>query len=204
MWDLQQIVKKFTPNKKPIFIVSGLPRSGTSMMMKMFEAGGISPFIDHVRLPDEDNPKGYYELERVKQLAKDNKWMHEAKGKVVKVISMLLYHLPSMYEYKVVFMQRNMDEILASQTAMLVRNGKNNSVISDEELAEKFSRHLKDIKAWLKQQQNIEVLYVSYNELLDDPHKNVIKISNFSNQLLDDEKMIEVIDARLHRQRRGL
>ena len=173
-------------------------------MMKMLENCGIEPFIDNIRIPDEDNPKGYYELERVKQLEKDNSWLHKAQGKVVKVISMLLYHLPPGYEYKVIFMQRNMDEVLASQAAMLLRKGKNNNGISDEELSVNFARHLKSIETWLKQQSNIKVLYISYNELLKSPHKNVIKINNFMNHLLNDAKMLEIIDPGLYRQRREI
>src|SRR5687768_1736541 len=106
-----------------ITVVSGLPRSGTSMMMKMLEAGGLEPVVDHVRKPDEDNPKGYYEFERVKALENDREWLPEAKGKFVKVISMLLRHLPADHRFKVIFMQRNMPEVLASQKKMLVRRG---------------------------------------------------------------------------------
>lgn len=199
---LQRILKKFKVDKNTIYIVSGLPRSGTSMMMKMLENCGIDPFIDNIRIPDEDNPKGYYELERVKQLAKDNSWMHEAKGKVVKVISMLLYYLPSTYEYKVIFMQRNMDEILASQAAMLIRRGKKNNDISNEEFSAKFVKHLKSIETWLKKQSNIQVLYISYNELLEHPNENIIKINSFMDSCLNDMKMLEIIDTNLYRQRR--
>ncbi len=198
---LKKILNKFKNGKDTIYIVSGLPRSGTSMMMKMLEAGGIKPFVDNIRVPDEDNPKGYYELERVKQLAKDSSWMHEAKGSVVKVISMLLYDLPSMYKYKVIFMQRNMDEILASQATMLERRGKKNNDIPDEELAKKFDLHLKDVKAWMKGQPNIEVIYMNYNELLEDPRESVNQINFFMNQLLDDAKMPQIIDTSLYRQR---
>ncbi len=199
---LQHILNKIRIGKNTINIVSGLPRSGTSMMMRMIEAGGIEPFIDNIRIPDDDNPKGYYELERVKQLERDHTWLHEARGKVVKVISMLLYYLPSKYEYKIIFMQRNMDEILASQAAMLLRKGKQGKDISDEELSVKFIKHLKNIETWLKQQSNIEVLYISYNEILKHPHENVIKINNFMNHRLDDIKMLEVIDNNLYRMRR--
>jgi len=201
---LQHILKKIKGDKNKIYIVSGLPRSGTSMMMKMIETGGITPFIDNIRIPDEDNPRGYYEFERVKQLAKDNSWLREAQGKVVKVISMLLQHLPPSYEYKVIFMHRNMDEVLASQEAMLLRKGKKSSDISDEELAATFTRHLKNIEAWLKQQSNIKVLYINYNELLKNPHENVIKINNFMNHRLNDVKMLKIIDPDLYRQRREL
>src|SRR5437899_574640 len=115
-----------------VTIVSGLPRSGTSMMMKMLEAGGMEPLTDHVRTADEDNPKGYYEFERVKDLEKDQTWLEDAKGRYVKVISMLLKHLPAGYTYKVIFMRRTMEEILASQRKMLVRRGESPDRVADE------------------------------------------------------------------------
>lgn len=120
--------------KKPdhVVVVSGLPRSGTSMMMKMLEVGGLSPLIDGEREADEDNPKGYYEFERVKQLPKgDYGWLEDARGRVVKVISGLLVHLPPTHDYRVVFMRRAMPEILASQRKMLVRRGENPEQVSD-------------------------------------------------------------------------
>jgi hypothetical protein len=107
-----------------IVVVSGLPRSGTSMMMKMLEAGGIPVLTDYEREADEDNPKGYFEFERVKNLKDgDDAWLPQAKGKVVKVIAALLTDLPSSYEYEVIFMRRAMPEILASQRQMLIRRG---------------------------------------------------------------------------------
>ena len=125
-----------------ITIVSGLPRSGTSMMMKMLEAGGMQVLTDHIRTADEDNPKGYYEFERVKQIEHDQAWLPDAQGKVVKMISALLKHLPSSYTYKVIFMRRNIDEILASQKQMLIRRGEPTDVVSDEKLTELFDRHI--------------------------------------------------------------
>src|SRR5262245_30589474 len=106
-----------------VTIVSGLPRSGTSMMMKMLEAGGLDPVTDNIRTADEDNPKGYYELEKVMELKNDKSWVPDAKGKVIKVISALLQDLPGDHAYRVVFMQRNMHEVLASQRQMLIRRG---------------------------------------------------------------------------------
>ena len=115
--------KEKTLDSNTIAIVSGLPRSGTSMLMKMLEAGGLKPLTDRVRAADEDNPKGYYEFERVKRLEKDKEWLPEARGRAVKIISMLLKHLPPGFSYKILFMLRSMDEVLASQTQMLVGGG---------------------------------------------------------------------------------
>jgi len=196
------LLRKFGVSRKSVYIVSGLPRSGTSMMMKMLETGGIPAFIDNIRVPDEDNPKGYYEYERVKQLAKDSAWISEACGKAVKIISMLLVHLPPGFEYKVIFMQRNMNEILASQAAMLARTGKTEIQISDENLALKFESHLEEVKNWIAQQQNIDVLYINYNALLISPYKEIQKINTFFNHILDEGKMLEIIDPTLYRQRK--
>src|SRR5262245_12295550 len=106
-----------------ITIVSGLPRSGTSMMMSMLEAGGLGALTDGIRAADEDNPKGYYEFERVKKIKQDTAWLADAKGRVVKMISQLLLDLPAAYQYRIIFMRRNIDEILASQKQMMVRRG---------------------------------------------------------------------------------
>ena len=121
--------------QEPITIVSGLPRSGTSMMMKMLEAGGMPVLTDSWRSADEDNPKGYYEFERVKQIKTDQAWLPQAQGKVVKMISELLQYLPPIYCYRVIFMRRKLEETLASQRQMLQRRGEPAPVVSDESLA---------------------------------------------------------------------
>ncbi len=185
-----------------VVIVSGLPRSGTSMMMKMLDAGGIPPFTDHIRAPDEDNPKGYYEFERVKKLPEgDHAWLNEAKGKAVKVISALLEHLPAEYQYKILFMRRNMDEILASQRQMLIRSGKPTDKVSDEKMAELYRKHLAKVEAWLHEQPNMSVLYVDYNAMLKDARPHLEQINRFLGNCLDTEKMAQVIDPNLYRQR---
>jgi len=129
-------------NKKIITIVSGLPRSGTSMMMKMLEAGGMEILKDEIRKADEDNPAGYYEFEKVKELKKDVSWLENAKGKSVKIISSLLEHLPEKYTYKIIFMHRNMEEILNSQRQMLFRRGEATNEVSDEKMGKMFLKHL--------------------------------------------------------------
>src|SRR2546428_1479705 len=106
-----------------ITIVSGLPRSGTSMMMRMLDAGGLPVLVDNIRKADDDNPYGYYEFEPVKRLSSDSSWLREARGKAFKMVYALLYELPKDYDYRVIVMQRKMDEIIASQRAMLCRQG---------------------------------------------------------------------------------
>jgi LPS sulfotransferase NodH len=196
--------KLLEPTSKPaIIIVSGLPRSGTSMMMKMLEAGGIPPLTDEIRTADKDNPRGYYEFERVKKLDEgDVAWLDQAGGKAVKVISALLKHLPSGYTYKVIFMQRSMAEILASQRQMLIRRGEPTDTISDEKMTGLFSKHLGQVQTWIAEQPNVDVLYVSYNEILEDPTGNVEKINQFLGNTLDQEKMAGVVDEGLYRQRK--
>lgn len=194
--------KNNVQKSESIVVVSGLPRSGTSMMMKTLEAGGLETFIDNIRVADDDNPKGYYELERVKQLDKgDTEWLPEAQGKVVKVISALLKHLPSDHQYKVVFMHRNMDEILASQKKMLINRGEDPNKASDEELTELFKKHKASVANWLHTQPNVDVLDIHYSQFLADPQQDVQRINAFLGGQLNVEKMAEVADPQLYRNR---
>jgi hypothetical protein len=187
---------------EPIIIVSGLPRSGTSMAMKMLEAGGMELVVDNVRTADEDNPKGYYEFERVKKLDNgDTAWLEEAQGKTVKVISALLKYLPQGYTYKVIFMRRKMEEILASQRQMLIRRGEPTDAASDEELMELFAKHLAQVQAWVDEQPNVDVLYVSYNEVMENPLQQVVRVNHFLGDTLDVDNMVAVVDQVLYRQR---
>ena len=194
-----------TPNTSDpiITVVSGLPRSGTSMMMKMLEAGGIPPVTDNLRTADEDNPKGYYEFERVKQLTKgDIEWLADAPGKVVKVIAALLPYLPATYRYRVVFMQRDMTEVLASQRQMLIRRGEDPNKIPDEIISKLFEKHLRQVNEWVAQQSNVERLDVNYNEMLKNPAPFIAQINAFLGGNLDIAQMAQVVDPSLHRQRK--
>ena len=186
-----------------VTIVSGLPRSGTSMMMKLLEAGGLPPLTDNLRTADEDNPKGYYEFERVKQLPKgDVAWLPDAQGKVVKVIAALLPYLPGGYHYRVVFIQRAMPEVLASQKQMLIRRSEDPNKIPDDVLAKLFEKHLKQVNDWVSQQPNVERLDVNYNEMLKNPQPFIAQIDAFLGHQLDKAKMAAVVDPSLHRQRK--
>jgi hypothetical protein len=187
--------------KDVITIVSGLPRSGTSLMMQVLEAGGLPILTDDIREADSDNPKGYYEFERVKQVAQDHAWLKDARGKGVKMVSALLLDLPNTFTYRVVFMRRKMDEVLASQKTMLQRSGKPPDAISDEKMAALFRKHLSQVEKWLSEQPNVQVLYVSYNEMIADPIKEIERIGQFLGNELDTDKMISVIDRTLYRQR---
>jgi len=189
-------------DEEKITVVSGLPRSGTSMMMKMLEAGGIPVLTDRLRLADEDNPQGYYELERVKQLEHDKAWLEEAQGKVVKVIAALLKHLPPDYAYQIVFMRRGIDEVLASQRQMLVRRGEPTDTLTDERMGELFRRHVAQVRTWITEQPNIQVLEVDYSEVLANPLGEAGRINQFLGSMLDVESMAEVVNPDLYRQRR--
>lgn len=184
-----------------IIIVSGLPRSGTSMMMKVLEAGGVDIVTDNIRVADEDNPKGYYELEPVKALKEgDDDWITDAPGKAVKVISSLLEHLPSTYQYKIVFMRREIAEILASQKQMLIRRGET-SEGDDSQMAEMFQEHLKRVRVWLANQPNMEVLYVDYNALMGNPDPEIKAVAEFLGLTKNLNAMLAVPDNKLYRQK---
>jgi hypothetical protein len=197
--------RKVAKNGQPesIVIVTGLPRSGTSMMMKMLEAGGLPILTDNLREADIDNPKGYYEFERVKQLNKgDHAWLNDAQGKVVKVISALLEHLPSNYTYKVIFMHRQMEEILASQKKMLVHREESTDKVSDEELTALFEKHKTKVIGWLRTQPNISLLEIHYNKLLQEPQPHLHQINQFLANSLNLQSMGPVIDANLYREKK--
>ncbi len=196
--DLQST--KESGNNDVIVVVSGLPRSGTSMMMKMLEAGGIEPLSDNIRTSDDDNPKGYYEFERVKRLKTDKEWIPLAKGKAVKVISMLLQELPSTNSYKVIFMHRHMEEILASQQQMLINRNKPADDKSQARMAALYRKHLRGIESWLEGQPNFDVLYLHYHEVLGNPQKYCAMINEFLGKGLDATRAGEIVDKKLYRQ----
>jgi hypothetical protein len=190
-------------SKEYTVVVSGLPRSGTSMMMKMLEAGGHMILTDNIRQADANNPNGYYEFERVKKLKEgDFEWLSDSKGKVVKIVTGLIMQLPLDHNYKVIFMQRAMGEILSSQKKMLGRLGKEDDKVADEKMARIYQEHLKQVKAWLTKQQNIEVLYVNYNTMLDDPLASLKQVNEFLGGDMDVNAMAGVINKELYRERK--
>ena len=189
------------PVNKKIVVVSGLPRSGTSMMMKMLAEGGLDSVVDNLREADEDNPNGYFEIEDVKAL-KDgqSKWIYDARGKVVKVISYLLEFLPSDLTYDVIFMEREIHEVLASQKKMLQRRNET-STITDAEMEKQYREHLKAVKYWLPRQPNMRVTYVKYNEMVKSPETLAPAIVNFLELPLNAEAMKAVPNPSLYRNR---
>lgn len=189
-------------NIETITIVSGLPRSGTSMMMTMLEAGGMKILTDNIRKPNEDNPRGYYEFAKVKSLEKDSSWIEDARGKTVKVISSLLEQLPEKENYKIIFMQRKIEEILSSQKQMLIRRGETTDNVSDEDMKRMYLKHLKKIEEWLSTQLNIDVIYIHYNDILEYPARHSVIINQFLGNMLNTDSMKMVVDKTLYHQRR--
>jgi hypothetical protein len=187
---------------EPITIVSGLPRSGTSMMMQILAAGGMPVLTDDLRPPDEDNPRGYFEFERVKQVKEDASWLPEAQGKAVKMVYRLLYDLPDGFEYRVIFMTRKLEEVIQSQDEMLQRHGKQDSRLSEEQLRDIYERQLSEAKRWLADHRNYEVLYVDYLDVVENPTRMIDDINTFLGGRLDREAMLTVPDAALYRNRR--
>lgn len=187
----------------PVYIVSGLPRSGTSMMMQMLEAGGLPVLADFLREADDDNPRGYYEFEPVKKTRDDPSWLDDAAGKVVKMVYLLLYDLPADHHYKVVFMRRPLGEVLASQRAMLERTGNTGASLTDAQLTAAYEKEIEKIDAWLAQQPNFDVIDIAYPEAVSDPAKVAGKLNAFAAGALDEAAMVEAVKPELHRQKQS-
>jgi len=201
-----ELIKKIMGNNyksKEIIVVSGLPRSGTSVLMRMIEAGGIKVLTDGGRIADNDNPRGYYEYEPVKQLKEGEfTWLSKAEGKAVKIISALLTYLPEDYSYRIIFTQRSFPEVLASQREMLINRGEDPDKIDDTDMTRTFERHLAQVMNWLKNQNNFSTLYIDYNKVITDPASNSQQINTFLGGSLDVEKMIATVEPDLYRQRK--
>jgi len=186
-----------------IYIVSGLPRSGTSMMMQMLEKGGLEIFTDKVRENDENNPKGYYEHEAVKSLVRNKNWVGGAIEKGLKVIGQLLPHLPNQFNYKVIYMQRDLHEIVRSQESMLIRLGKKSKPTETypTKLFNAYKKTLKQNKEWASTAQNVEIMYVEYADVIQSPFEFALKINDFLDFKLLPELMATAVDPKLYREK---
>jgi hypothetical protein len=185
-----------------IIIVSGLPRSGTSLMMQMLENGGVEVVTDNIRTADTDNPRGYYELEKVKRIKQETSWLPLMRGKAFKMVSQLLYDLPRGETYRIVFMERDLDEMLASQQLMLNRLGKRSA--PREQMKQSYALHLERLHEWLRKQPHIAVLRVSYNDLVEQPAAQAERVSVFLGGRPDVEKMAKMFDPSLYRNRKAI
>ncbi len=192
---------------KTFILVSGLPRSGTSVMMQMLEAGGIAPLTDRERAADVDNPKGYYEWEPIKQIAKKPELLDEEglEGRALKCISMLLSHLPSKHDYKVVFMTRPIEEVVASQAKMVTRLGKKGAELDEEQLERGLTAHRNETRSWLKNAPHMDFIEIDYPALIQDPAAAVARLVEFlgAERLPASEKMAAAVDASLYRRKRA-
>ncbi len=186
-----------------VSIVSGLPRSGTSVMMQMLQAGGMPIITDRLRVADQDNLEGYYELEAVKRTSRDPSWVKDAPGNAVKVIYMLLNQLPREYTYRVVFMRRELKEVVRSQEAMLQRRQEQGAEVPATALEGIFQRHLEKVDAWLARQPNFQVCDVDYGHVISDPQVQARRVREFLHANLDVDAMAATVDPALHRQRTG-
>jgi hypothetical protein len=183
-----------------IIIVSGLPRSGTSLMMQMLDQGGLPVVTDNIRTADTDNPRGYYEYEQVKKIKEDIGWLPATRGKVFKMISQLLYNLPATERYRVIFMERNMDEMLCSQDKMLERLGRKGA--PHDQIKQSYGMHVEKLRDWLARQKNIRVLYVRYNELVEQPTEQAERVSQFLDGKPSVAGMVQAVDPSLYRNRK--
>lgn len=188
---------------EPVVVVSGLPRSGTSMMMRMLEAGGIAPFTDGERRADVDNPEGYYELERVKDLEKDpdRGWVRDARGRALKVISFLLRHLPDDNAYRVIYMRRHLDEVLQSQDKMLDRLGNPAPGGSLEAMKEAYRNDIVAARLFARKQPNMELIEIHYRETIENPEQTARQVNAFLGGHLDESAMTAAVRADLYRNR---
>jgi hypothetical protein len=186
-----------------IVIVSGLPRSGTSLAMQMLVAGGLAAVTDGLRESDPNNPRGYYEWERIKQLPRDPRLIAEAESKAVKVISSLLFALPADREYRVIFMLRPVEEVQASQAAMIRNLGTQGSPIPAQAMQAALKAHLAQVNAGVASRQGstFQVLKVNYHDLISDPHGAAQSMAEFVGLPLDVEAMARQVDPALYRQR---
>jgi hypothetical protein len=190
---------------EPVVVVSGLPRSGTSMMMRMLHAGGMPTLTDESRGADESNPHGYFEFSPTKDAGAgaDLRWLDEAKGKAVKLVSPLLEHLPSRYNYRVIFMQRDLREVIASQNVMLARRGEAASTMTEAELLAAYETHLRVVRRLIAGRPGMSSTEVNYADALDHPLAQARRIIAFLGRPLDEAAMAGAVDPSLYRNRRG-
>ena len=192
-----------------ITVVSGLPRSGTSLMMQTLAAGGIPPLTDAQRVPDPSNPRGYLELEAVKKLKLDKSWLPQARGRAVKIIHLLLPELAGAppdddgqpLRYRVVMMRRPIVEIVASQRAMLARQGKASAAVPDAQLAALFTDQLARVERWLEGRADFQVCPVHYPELIEHPAAAAARVNAFLDGSLDEAAMAKAVDPALYREK---
>jgi hypothetical protein len=182
-----------------VVIVSGLPRSGTSMMMQMLAVGGLEVLSDGLRVADEDNPRGYYELEAVKRTKQDPSWLDHAEGKAVKMVHALLTDLPTDRPYRVILMRRKTEIVVKSQAVMLARLGQTGADMDADKLARIYEHQLERVKDYMSGQSCFEFLEVWYGAILAYGRPQIERINRFLSGELDVEAMVSAVDPSLQR-----
>jgi LPS sulfotransferase NodH len=185
---------------RAITVVSGLPRTGTSMMMQMLAAAGIEPYTDYRRRPDQDNPRGYFEHDQAMGLRRDAAWLPLARGKAVKIVAPLLPYLPSGEQYRIVFMHRDLQDVLASQRVMLERLNRAAANVPDAELGRAFTLQLSAVRNWLEQAAGVQVLTFAYEEVVEDAHGAAARLELFLGEPFNRAAAAAAVDARLRHQ----
>ncbi len=187
---------------REIVVVTGLPRSGTSMLMQAVTAGGVPPLTDNLRAPDEDNPRGYFEFEPATRLRTDRSWIPRARGKVVKLVLPLLPYLPPGELYRIVLIQRDLSEVAASQHTMLERLQRSGqaAALSETELQRAYLGHEEEVARWLESRQEIAVLSLDYDRLLGDPRSGAARLAVFLGSSFDSDPAAAAIVPQLRRQ----
>jgi hypothetical protein len=190
-----------------ITVVSGLPRSGTSLMMQALAAGGLPPLTDSQRAPDESNPRGYLELEAVKRLKTDRSWLPAARGRAVKIIHLLLPDLAAAaaggeYEFRVVLMRRPIEEVIASQRAMLARQGRTGAALPDAQLGKIFTEQMARVEHLLGSRPDFRICPVHYPALVANPAAETARVNAFLGGELDEVAMAAAVHPALYREKR--
>jgi hypothetical protein len=203
-WESVQRFYRLRRFGEPVVVVSGLPRSGTSMMMRMLHAGGMPTLTDESREADESNPHGYFEFSPTKDVGRgaDLRWLDSARGKAVKLVSPLLEHLPARHNYRIVFMQRDLREVIASQNVMLARRGEAPSRVTDAELVAMYETHLRAVRRLIAARPGMSAIEVNYADALAHPLEQARRVRAFLARPLDEAKMAGAVDRDLYRNKR--
>jgi len=185
-----------------IIIVSGLPRSGTSLMMRILVSAGIDALVDRRRIASRFNPYGYYEYSATQALkAGDGAWLEQAGGRAVKIVSPLLPYLPPENNYKIIFMERALPEVIASQARMLLDMHRPLSEDREQRLTDAFHQHLAQIDALAARQPNLQIERVSYNRLVANPDEVITDLAKFLSMPLDTHTLAAAVDPNLYHNR---
>ena len=184
-----------------VTIVSGFPRSGTSMMMQILQAGGMPVLCDDISRANEHNPRGYLEYSKTRTIVKDSSWIKDAKGMAIKVMAVHLRFIPPEHNYRVIFMRRNVDEIIFSREIMSRKSGRSIAIGVPEFNPEWYNRILNRCSEWMLSQNNIVTYYCDYNDMISNTKEGIDRLNDFLIPNLDTNAMISAVDPKLYRQR---